>query len=227
LDDEKFIERPTSMSDLRDILARLDSIAESDITPVNLSNGLNKQQKSVPELPALFKPKTISVLGAKTDPEHPMKGYAVGACEDVEDEVDEDTSSFDHELDLDAKQLQLDPIKPVSEQYTQEDVISTVKKKLGDYLKNIQDEIRSDSDLKDKTAIELDRIGPAVRTITTDDGHDIKIHGNEDDGFRITVKNKPHSAKFETLKHAEIACEMFCARRKNITGDADYLDEKQ
>lgn len=216
------------MSDLRDILARLDSIAEGGVTPVKVTTGLNKQQKSVPELPALFKPKTISVLGAKTDPEHPMKGYAVGTSESLdEEEVEEDTSSFGHELDLDAKQLELDPVKPVSEQYTQEDVISTVKKKLGDYLKNIEDEIRTDPDLKDKNAIEIDKIGPAVKTITTDDGHEIKIHGNEDDGFRVTIKNKPHSAKFDTLNHAEMACEMFCARRNKMAGNADYLDEKQ
>ena len=64
-------------NDIRDILARLD-VLENQLTPTGVKHGLNPQQKSVPQLPALFKPKHISVLGAKTDPEHPMHGYMVG-----------------------------------------------------------------------------------------------------------------------------------------------------
>jgi multidrug efflux pump subunit AcrB len=45
----------------------------------------------------------------------------------------------------------------------------------------------------------MNNVSPAVKTITTDDGKEIKIHGNEDDGFRITIKNKPHSAQFESF----------------------------
>jgi hypothetical protein len=196
------------MSDLKDILAKLDKIAEGEITPVNVKSGLNKQQRKVPELPALFKPKSINVLTNKTDPEHPTKGYFVGA-ESVEQDEDQET---------------------ISEVVTSEDVVSTVKKKLGDYLADLSKEIKSDSDLKDKIPQDVDHIGPSVRTINTDDGHEIKIHGNEDDGFRITIKNKPHSAKFESLKHAEMACEMYCSHRRAKTMEApqatpDYLDE--
>lgn len=195
------------MSDLKDILAKLDKIAEGEITPVNVKSGLNKQQRKVPELPALFKPKSINVLTNKTDPEHPTKGYFVGA------------ESVEH-----------DDLESISEVVTSEDVISTVKKKLGDYLADLSNEIKSDSDLKDKIPQDVDHIGPSVRTINTDDGHEIKIHGNDDDGFRITIKNKPHSAKFESLKHAEMACEMYCAHRRENTVEViqatpDYLDE--
>jgi len=196
------------MSDLKDILAKLDKIAEGEITPVDVKSGLNKQQRRVPELPALFKPKSINVLTNRTDPEHPTKGYFVGA-ESVEQDEDQET---------------------ISEVVTSEDVISTVKKKLGDYLADLSNEIKSDSDLKDKIPQDVDHIGPSVRTINTDDGHEIKIHGNDDDGFRITIKNKPHSAKFESLKHAEMACEMYCAHRRENTVEViqatpDYLDE--
>ena len=195
------------MSDLKDILAKLDRIAEGEVTPVAVKSGLNKQQKKVHELPALFKPKSISVLSNKTDPTHPTKGYFVGA-----------------------ESIEQDEQETISEVVTSEDVISTVKKKLGDYLADLSKEIKSDSDLKDKIPRDVDQIGPAVRTITTDDGHEIKIHGNEDDGFRITIKNKPHSAKFESLKQAEIACEMYCSHRREkhtptpLT-NPDYLDE--
>jgi hypothetical protein len=199
-------------NDIRDILNRFKQVEE----------GLDANQTSVKQLPALFKPKDISpVLGSKTDPKNPMKGYFVGG-ESIDDDVEEDTSSFGHELDLDAKQLELDPVHPVAE-----DVISAVKKKLGDYLKTIEDEIRTDPDLKDKVNTNIDHVGPVVKTLTTDDGHEIKIHGNEDDGFRITIKNKPSKSKFENLDHAVIACEMFCNRRRQQPVETqDYVEEK-
>jgi len=109
-----------------------------------------------------------------------------------------------------------------------EDVISTVKKKLGDYLSDLSKEIKSDSDLKDKVPQDVDNISPAVKTITTDDGKEIKIHGNEDDGFRITIRNKPHSARFESLDHAVMACEMYMNRKRKMreqVQNEDYLEE--
>lgn len=103
----------------------------------------------------------------------------------------------------------------IEESITQEDVLSKVKKSLTDYLKNIEDEIAGDTDLKDKKDKHEDMIGPVVKTIKTDDGHELKIHGNEDDGFRITIKDRPLKSKFDNLDHAVMACEMFCHRRRN------------
>jgi hypothetical protein len=117
----------------------------------------------------------------------------------------------------------------VSESMTSEDILSTVTKKLGDYLKNIEDEIKTDPDLKDKVAIDIDQISPAVKTVKTHDGHEIKIHGNEDDGFRITIKNKEHPTKFDSLDNATMACEMYCHHRQArqaVDDSADYLEEK-
>jgi hypothetical protein len=114
----------------------------------------------------------------------------------------------------------------VNEAKATEDVISTVKKKLGDYLSDLSKEIKSDSDLKDKVPQDIDTISSAVKTIVTDDGKEIKIHGNEDDGFRITIKNKPHSAKFESLDHAVMACEMYLNKRRMRTQNEDYLEEQ-
>jgi len=169
-------------NDIRSILDRFDQVQE----------GQDAAQRSVPQLPALFKPKNIStVLGAKKDPDHPTKDYFVGG-----------------------------------ESRTTEDILSTVKKKLGDYIQDVATAIKKDPDLIDKIPQSADKIGPAVKTITTDDGHEIKIHGNEDDGFRITVKNKPHSARFKNLDEASMAVEMFCNRRRQQDQNQDYIEER-
>jgi len=116
--------------------------------------------------------------------------------------------------------------KAVKEDITQEDVISKLKAKLGDYLSDIGQKIKNDPALKDKLAAKpKDTMGPAVKTVTTDDGQTISIHGNEDDGFRISIKNKPASAKFKTVDEATMACNMFNARRKNHPINTDYVDE--
>lgn len=312
----------------------------------NLIEGLNAQQRSVPQLPAQAKPKHISVLGAKTDPKHPFAGYMVGADESVEEvkldekcwdgykkegmktmfgkrvpncvkneaaernELDDprvqaalkkmaerhkgenwskeqlaalgrklvarreksvkegdvtrtptglihrakdkygageepfnphnpgkyamDLTSVDKKLvkDLDAgmgityKNQGMKGVK-VDEAVTKEDVISKLKAKLGDYLSDLSKEIKSDPDLMDKLADKPtgDQVGPPVKTITTDDGHEIQIHGNEDDGFRISIKNKPAASKFGNLDEAVMACEMYCARRRARAQSADYADE--
>ena len=112
----------------------------------------------------------------------------------------------------------------IAEGVATEDVLSTVKKKLGDYLKNIEDEIKSDPDLKDKLDKDIDVVGPAVKTLTTDDGHEIKIHGNEDDGFRITIQNKPAKSTFKDLDEASMAVEMFNARRRRAAMPAPKVE---
>lgn len=107
-----------------------------------------------------------------------------------------------------------------------EDVLSDVKKKLGDYLQDVATAIKTDPDLKDKIPQDIDQI-KAVKTIQTDDGHEIKIHGNEDDGFRISIKNRDLNTKFKNLDEATMACEMYCARRRQQMENADYIEEKR
>lgn len=270
----------------------------------NLFEALNAQQRSVPQLPAMAKAKHISVLGAKTDPEHPFAGYMVGAGESAEPgkksigpdrndpyeqgwhshpghdanpykkgteeyqkwadgraereaqphHYDESVAEGEHnELDTPAVQAALRKMaerhkgekwskeqlaalgkriaargqKPVKEDITKEDIISKLKDRLGDYLSDISKEIKKDPDLIDKLAAKPagDQMGPPVKTITTDDGHEIQIHGNEDDGFRISIKNKPAATKFANLDEAVMACEMYCARRRSQTSNADYVEE--
>ena len=64
-------------NDIYTIVERL-AILEGRITPTNVKHGLNAQQKSVPQMPALFKPKTQKILGGNPNAKNPMSCYAVG-----------------------------------------------------------------------------------------------------------------------------------------------------
>ena len=113
-------------NDIRDILQRLTAV-ESRLTPTSVKSGLNKQQKSVPQLPALFKPHGIRALGAKTDPKHPMDGYMVG------DSVEPKRTALEEAM-----------------AEIEEDMLSKVKKDLTQYLDRLEKKVRVDRDLKDK-----------------------------------------------------------------------------
>jgi hypothetical protein len=93
-----------------------------------LEEGLDTNQRSVNQLGATFKPKTVAVLTAKTDPKNPLGGKLVGGSESVERD----------------------------ETAVAEDVLDKVKKSFADYLSNIADEIKTDTDLKDKTTGDSD-----------------------------------------------------------------------
>ena len=131
-------------SDIRSILQRIVAIEEGKVTPApgTVKSGLNAQQKSVPQLPALFKPKGISVLGAKTDPEHPMKGYAVGADESVE-----------------SKKSALEEAMANIE----EDMLSKVKADLNTYLDRLEKKIHDDGKRDKDTTTDLDRLEKKTR----------------------------------------------------------------
>jgi hypothetical protein len=105
-----------------------------------------------------------------------------------------------------------------------EDVLDTMKRRLGDYLQDVAKAIKQDPDLKDKIPKDIDQI-KSVKTLKTDDGHEIKITGNEDDGFRVSIKNKQSNTKFANLDEATMAVEMFCARRRSAAESADYIEE--
>jgi hypothetical protein len=114
----------------------------------------------------------------------------------------------------------------ITEETATEDVLSAMKKKLGDYLQDVATAIKTDPDLKDKIPQTVDQI-KAVKTIRTDDGKEIKITGNEDDGFRISIRNQEIKTPFKTLDEATMACEMYCARRRMTEMSADYVEEKR
>jgi hypothetical protein len=222
-------------SEFFSIVERL-AILEGRITPAAVKQGLNSQQKSVPQLPALFKPRDIKVLGSKTDPRHPMSGYMVG------DDVEND--------DRPVKEMGYGTLAS-EEKEVAEDVLDKVKKSLTDYLKNLEDEIRTDTDLKAKSTDSGDikkkekkdtdlRIkapvgeqmaiedGP-VKTIVLNDGRECGIHGNETNGFTIRYGDREMPTKFNQIDHAEMALEMYNARchaAGQQDNSADYIDEE-
>lgn len=229
--------------DIRSILQRLTAL-ESATTPVKTTPGLNKQQKSVPQLPALFKPHKISVLGADKDPEHPMKGYAVGASESA---LGEAMANIE------------------------EDMLSKVRKDLTAYLDRLEQKVKTDPDLKAKAVDDVEDANPAkagkqsahdaqdddleendyevtepftvhdeaekintlaaqpqgpVKTMECGTGLMFEIHGNENDGFEVRHQGRAIPSRFRSVDDAEMACNLFKAHRAKKTGDADYVDER-
>lgn len=142
--------------DIRDILQRLTAVEEG-ITPVGVKSGLNRQQRGVPQLPALFRPHSTKALGAKTDPAHPMKGYMVG------DSVEP------HRTALEEAMAEIE-----------EDMLSKVKKDLTQYLDRLEKKVRVDRDLKDKARDAVEK-GEAEEIEEFADPDD---DGSSDDGSR-------------------------------------------
>jgi hypothetical protein len=199
------------------------AILESRITPASVTNGLNAQQKSVPQLPALFRPKTQKILGGDPNAKNPMSGYMVGSGESAD---------------------------PANEMV--EDVLDTVKRSFTDYLKTLEDELKSDPDLKDKIVTDSDiklkdttdhalkskksavdkepapkepAASSAVKTVTLTNGIMCEIHGNEQDGFEIRRGTQSLPTRFQDISQAEMALEMFQNRVKNSDQSQDYIDE--
>jgi hypothetical protein len=186
-----------------------------------LEEGLDKNQRSVNQLSATFKPKTVAVLTAKTDPKNPMAGKLVGGCEESE-ELDEATVA--------------------------EDILDKVKQSFADYLKNVADEIKQDSDLKDKKKDDTDLKkkdkmdrdlvtkesvaehgtnlpeSSLIKTVTNECGL-WEVHGDERTGFEIRHGNRKLPTRFKNLDEAELALEMFNARQRRQDEAQDYIDE--
>ena len=202
-----------------------------------LEEGLDKNQRSVNQLGATFKPKTVAVLTAKTDPKNPMAGKLVGGCEESEE---------------------------LEEAAVAEDVLEKVKKSFTDFVKEIED--IQDSDLKDKKNDDTDlrakdtedktlvakqtedselgsalsgvipaaqpegepgvsmKESAAVKTITNECGL-WEVHGDETTGFEIRHGNKKLPTRFKNLDEAEMALEMFNARQRRRDEAQDYIDE--
>ena len=204
-----------------------------------LEEGLNTNQKSVNQLSATFKPKTVSVLTAKKDPKNPMGGKLVGGCEESEEK--------------DATVLEADMA---------EDVLDKVKRSFTDFIKSVEDTI-SDSDIKEKKTGDSDlkakdkrdrdlvanesELGSAlsgeipaeqpagepgvsikedgaVKTVTNECGL-WEMHGDEHTGVEIRRAGRSLPTRFKTLDEAEMAIEMFAHRQRKHNEAQDYIDE--
>lgn len=193
-------------------------VLEEGLTPTNVKHGLNRQQRSVNQLSATFKPRSVSVLTAKSDPKHPMAGKFVG--DDVEN---------------------TDP--PLEETITSEDVLDRVKLSLADYLENLSDKIKQDTDLKDKKPEDTDlkkkqikdrdlvpkpaeesADSTMVKTVTNECGT-WNIQQESASSFAIHHGNRRLPSRFKSLDEAEMALNLFNLRRNRQHQNKDYIDE--
>jgi hypothetical protein len=210
-----------------------------------LEEGLDKNQRSVNQLSATFKPKTVAVLTAKKDPKNPMAGKLVGGAEESEQK---DQAMLEAEM--------------------AEDVLEKVKNSFKDFVKSVEDEIK-DTDIKEKkhedtdlkTKDKKDRalvvtskpvaedptedepqatdLNPStpdinttlpesslVKTLTLEDGVMCEIHGNEHDGFEIRRGVQTLPTRFKNIAQAEMAMEMYQARMQKQSESQDYMEER-
>lgn len=231
------------MDEIYTIMQRL-ALIESTITPDNVTKGLNAQQKSVPQMPALFKmPDQGPVLGGDPDKKASSAGYMVGSNESEEPEQD-----------------------ALEEEVASEDKLDRVKKSFADYLDSISDE-KKDSDLKDRVRVDRDiSKRPAkdssivakqvtavaedpteedpivqmptapvqeptyaesapVKTIALEDGRACEIYGDERAGFEIRHAGRALKSRFKNLDQAQMALEMYQARQRKQDLSADYVEE--
>ena len=236
-------------NDIYTIVEKL-AILEGRITPTGVKKGLNPQQRSVPQMPALFKPKTQKILGGNPNAKNPMSGYMVGSDESVERE------------------------QAMLEADMAEDVLAKVQKSFKDFIKQAEEQIK-DTDLKDKPQEDTDlknkdakdrglrakdhpsrhlrapeddqedlpsdlayqcgespydapepqTESAAVKTVMNEYGV-YEMHGNERDGFEIRRAGRSMPTRFRNLDEAEMAIEMFAARQRKQDESQDYLDEE-
>ena len=231
------------MDEIYTIMQRL-ALIEGSLTPVDVKKGLNTQQKSVPQMPALYKmPDQGPVLGGDPDKKAPGSGYMVGSDESVEQEEE-----------------------MLEEEVTSEDQLAKVKKSFAEYLDSIADEkkdtdlkdkVKGDSDIKEKNTKDSSIIAKQitgvaenpteedpvvqmptaptqepvytesapVKTIALEDGRACEIHGDERRGFEIRHNGRAMKSRFKNLDQAQMALEMYVARNRQQDETADYIEE--
>ena len=231
-------------NDIRDIIERL-AILEGRITPVDVKHGLNTDQKTVKQLPALFKPKDISPTLSKTPyQDHPMDGWLVG------EEDEEADKEIVEEAKVDEEKL-LDKVKKSLTDYLQsveEKLEKKIDRDLGEKpeARDIGEKDKADRDLVaaeqelDEDPTEEDPViqlgttpvenptyaeSACVKSMVLENGAMFEIHGNERTGFEIRHGNRTMKSRFKNIDEATMAVEMFRARQKKDNESQDYIEE--
>jgi len=225
--------------DIAKILDRL-RVIESDTTPVSVKHGLNKQQKSVPQMPALFKPENISPVLGNNNQKQPLGKNMFG-------DSTKSSALARHMSEID------------------EDMLSRVKQDLGQYLDYL--EAKKDDKIKDKkkrlaqqAAEKIQDRNPAkpgdqqeydenqepmmsgtammspvsvgecnyVKTIALEDGAEFECWEHPESGIEIRHGGRVLPSRFRSMADADMAVNMFDAHRKHQPQDpsSDYLEEK-
>jgi len=225
--------------DIAKILDRL-RVIESDLTPVSVRHGLNRQQKSVPQLPALFKPENVSpVLGNDTQ-KKPLGKHMVGDGKNASalarhmSEIDEDMLSrvrqdLGQYLDyLEAKKEdELDDKKKRLTQQAAEKVQDKNPAKPG----NQQEYDETEEPMMSGTAMMSPvSVGECnyVKTIALEDGAEFECWEHPESGVEIRHAGRVLPSRFRSMADADMAVNMFGAHRRGQPQDSsdDYLEEK-
>jgi len=205
-------------NDIKSILDRLVAV-EAKITPaMPRVPGLNSQQKSVGQLPALFKPRDVSpVLGKKTDPKNPLAGRLVGDSAEPRQ-----------------------PRLAETMQDIEEDMLGKVKRQFVDYLERLEDRSKIDRELVSKAKKELGMSDTdedvveagddfqdeqPVKTVAMEDGAMLEIYGDEGRGFEVRRGGRSLPTRFKNIDHADMAVQLFQQRRRKQDLSQDYVDE--
>ena len=233
-------------NDIRDIIERL-AILEGRITPTTVKHGLNPQQKEVPQLPALFKPKTQKILGGNPDAKNPMSGYMVGDSVDHDEEADKEiveAAKVDEEKLLDKVKKSLTDYLASVEEKLEKKIDRDLGQKpadrdIGKKDKNNKDLVAREQELEEDPTEEdpviQDPTPPiqnptyaesaCVKSMVLENGAMFEIHGNERTGFEIRHGNRTMKSRFKNIDEASMAIEMFRARQRDQDQSADYIEE--
>jgi hypothetical protein len=235
------------------IIERL-ALIEGATTPVAVKHGLNAQQKSAGQLPALFKPTNISpTLSKPPYQKNPLAGKLVG------DSVEPKKPSLEEAM-----------------QEVEEDMVSKVKQNFADYLEKLEKQNHLDSHLVKKAKHDLEigddaevdeqeveeatwdadvappsdpgdtevahglenDIATAVsqptaplgespaRTYTLEDGTCLECWGDDDNGYEVRHGERRLPTRFPNLGHADMAVRLFQKRRQKQDLSQDYIEER-
>ena len=214
-----------------------------------LEEGLDKDQRKVNQLGPTFRPKTVAVLTAKTDPRNPMAGKLVGGAESAE--------SDDTMLEADMAEDVLEKVKNSFKDFikqAEESIDKTVQQKKSEDTdlksrdqkdrglrakdhpsRHLRDPEDDQEDLPSDRAYERGESpydaperqteSHAVKTLQTEYGV-YEMHGDEHAGFEIRRQGRSLPTRFRSLDEAEMAIEMFAARQRKRDLSQDYLEEE-
>jgi hypothetical protein len=226
--------------DIVKILDRL-RVIESDLTPVSVRHGLNRQQKSVPQLPALFKPENISPVLGSGNQKKPLGKNMVGDSKEPValarhmSEIDEDMLSrvrqdLGQYLDyLEAKKdSEIDDKKKRLVRQAAQQVQDRNPAKAGDQDEYSETEEPMLSGTAMMSPVSVGESNDPVKIIQLEDGSCLECHGDDDQGFEIRHGNRVLPSRFRSMADAEMAVNMFQAHRGGRQPDLsdDYLEEK-
>lgn len=221
-------------NDIKSILDRLVAV-EAKISPaMPRVPGLNTQQKSVGQLPALFKPQTISpVLGKKSDPKNPLAGHLVGdSAEPRQPRLSETMQEIEEDMLGKVKREFVDYLERLEDRSKiDRDLVSKAKKELGmsDPDEAVDEEDFDDSvvahDIDQTAASQAVAAEQPVKTVAMEDGAMLEIYGDQDRGFEVRHGGRSLPTRFQNIDHADMAVQLFQQRRRSQDLAQDYIDE--